>query len=199
MSADKAPESISSCTVSFRAGGALAVTVAVGYTACTLVFVLWPETAASFMNALFHGLEFRKLQNGPALFDSGRFFYVLLVLAVEFGLLILVSLLTRPHPAPELDAFFARLHTPVGREQEVRAPAGEGAPLPQSALLGLDGEALDYRRASAFAYPAARRFGLEIPRLTRQDVAGFLLAWALVGGLILLLQWLATLGRPPAP
>ena len=82
MSADKAPESISSCTVSFRAGGALAVTVAVGYTACTLVFVLWPETAASFMNALFHGLEFRKLQNGPALFDSGRFFYVLLVLAV---------------------------------------------------------------------------------------------------------------------
>lgn len=66
----------------FRAGGALAATVAVGYTACTLVFLLWPETAANFMNAIFHGLEFRKLRNGPALFDFGRFFYVLLVLAV---------------------------------------------------------------------------------------------------------------------
>ena len=65
-----------------RAGGALAVTAALGYAACTLVFLLWPEIAANFVNGLFHGLEFRKLQNGPALFDFGRFFYVLVVLAV---------------------------------------------------------------------------------------------------------------------
>lgn len=65
-----------------RAGGALAATAAVGYTICTLVFLLWPEAAANFMNALFHGLEFRKLRNGPALFDFGRFFYVLVVLTV---------------------------------------------------------------------------------------------------------------------
>jgi hypothetical protein len=65
-----------------RAGAALAATAALGYAACTLVFLLWPETAANFVNALFHGLEFRKLQNGPALFDFGRFFYVLVVLAV---------------------------------------------------------------------------------------------------------------------
>lgn len=66
-----------------RAGGALAATVAVAYSICTLVFLLWPETAANFMNVLFHGLEFRKLQNGPALFDFGRFFYVLAMLSVS--------------------------------------------------------------------------------------------------------------------
>ena len=66
----------------FRAGGALAATAALGYALCTLVFLLWPETAANFMNALFHGLEFRKLQNGPALFDFSRFFYVLVVLSI---------------------------------------------------------------------------------------------------------------------
>ena len=70
-------------SIALRAGTALAATSALGYAACTLVFLLWPETAANFVNALFHGLEFRKLQNGPALlFDFGRFFYVLVVLAV---------------------------------------------------------------------------------------------------------------------
>ena len=65
-----------------RAGAALALTAALGYTACTLVFLLWPETAANFVSALFHGLEFRKLQNGAALFEFRGFFYVLVVLTV---------------------------------------------------------------------------------------------------------------------
>jgi hypothetical protein len=67
----------------FRIGGALAATVAAGYAVCTLVFLLWPETAANFMNALFHGLEFRKLQKGPALFEFGRFLYVLVILSIS--------------------------------------------------------------------------------------------------------------------
>ena len=58
-------------------GMALAATVGVGYTACALVFGLWPEGAATFMNALFHGLDFRKLQAGPAPFDFGGFFVAL--------------------------------------------------------------------------------------------------------------------------
>ncbi|TAK88023.1 MAG: hypothetical protein EPO20_00890 [Betaproteobacteria bacterium] len=69
-------------STALRAGTALAATVALGYTACTLVFLLWPEIAVNFVDALFHGLEFRKLQNGAALFEFGRFFYVLVVLAV---------------------------------------------------------------------------------------------------------------------
>lgn len=63
-------------------GLALAATAGVGYAACALVFRLWPEAAAAFMNSLFHGLDFRKLQAGPALFDFGTFFFALAVLVV---------------------------------------------------------------------------------------------------------------------
>ena len=65
-----------------RTGTALAVTVGIGYAACTLVFWLWPDTAAYFMNALFHGLDFRKLQSGPTPFNFGAFLYALVPLMV---------------------------------------------------------------------------------------------------------------------
>lgn len=52
---------------------AFAVTVGVGYTLCTFTFWLWPEAAVNFMNALFHGLDFRKLQVGTSLFSFGSF------------------------------------------------------------------------------------------------------------------------------
>ncbi len=68
-------------------GTALAVTVGIGYTACALVFWLWPDAAASYMNALFHGLDFRKLQSGSMMFNFGSFFYALAVSVVwAFGL-----------------------------------------------------------------------------------------------------------------
>ena len=63
-------------------GFALAVTVGIAYAACALVFRLWPEAGASFMNSLFHGLDFRKLQAGAAIFDFGTFFFALTVLVV---------------------------------------------------------------------------------------------------------------------
>jgi hypothetical protein len=70
-----------------RAGAAFAATVGVGYAACTLVFRIWPDAAANFMNALFHGLDFRTLQSGPTLFSFGSFFYALAVMLVwAFGL-----------------------------------------------------------------------------------------------------------------
>ena len=70
-----------------RTGIALAATIAVGYVACTLVFLIWPEAALHFMNGLFHGLDFRKLQSGPALFDFGSFLSAALVMtAWAFGL-----------------------------------------------------------------------------------------------------------------
>jgi hypothetical protein len=61
------------------AGIALAVTVGIGYTACALAFRLWPDAAMAFMNALFHGLDFRRLQAGTAPFEFGRFFFALVV------------------------------------------------------------------------------------------------------------------------
>lgn len=68
-------------------GAALSLTTGVGYALCTLVFWLWPEAAAIFMKGLFHGLDFRKLQGGPALFSFGSFLYALVVMmAWTFGL-----------------------------------------------------------------------------------------------------------------
>ncbi len=68
-------------------GAALSLTTGVGYALCTLVFWIWPEAAANFMNALFHGLDFRKLQGAPALFGFSSFLYALVVMmAWTFGL-----------------------------------------------------------------------------------------------------------------
>ena len=78
---------MSAINSAMRTGSALAITVGVGYAACTFVFWLWPEAAANFMNALFHGLDFRKLQSGAALFNFGSFVYALVVMMVwAFGL-----------------------------------------------------------------------------------------------------------------
>ena len=73
-----------------RTGAAFAITVAVGYALCTLVFWIWPEAAARFMNGLFHGLDFSRLQSGPTLFSFGSFVYALIVMtAWAFGLGVL--------------------------------------------------------------------------------------------------------------
>ena len=64
-----------------RFGAALAVTVAIGYAACSVVFAFFPEAAATFMSSLFHGLDFRKLQAAQPLFTFGGFAYALVVLA----------------------------------------------------------------------------------------------------------------------
>ena len=65
-----------------RSGIALAITVGIGYAACAVAFWQWPEAAMSFMNDLFHGLDFRKLQSGPVLFSFGSFLYALVVMMV---------------------------------------------------------------------------------------------------------------------
>ena len=63
-----------------RSSIALAVTVGIGYAACTVLFWAWPDQAAGFMNGLFHGLDFRKLQAGSSLFSFDAFLYALVIL-----------------------------------------------------------------------------------------------------------------------
>ena len=63
-------------------GTALAITVGIGYAACALAFRAWPDASMEFMNALFHGLDFRKLAGGPAPFEFSSFFYALFVAVV---------------------------------------------------------------------------------------------------------------------
>lgn len=60
-------------------GVALAITVGIAYAACALAFRVWPDAAMEFMNALFHGLDFRRLAGGPASFDFSAFFLALFV------------------------------------------------------------------------------------------------------------------------
>ena len=92
---------------SLKMGAALAATATIGYALCTVVFWTWPDAAATFMNALFHGLDFRKLQADGSLFNFGAFLYAEVVMSVwAFGLGTLFSELARLFHAfdiPRLD------------------------------------------------------------------------------------------------
>jgi len=119
---------------------------------------------------------------------------VLVALGAQFGVMIAVSICTRAQPNAQLDPFFARLHTPVGREDEFMLARPPEA-FAEEAALGMKGQALDYAKTSQFAYRSLQRLGIEIPKLSATDCAGFVVAWATVGGLIALVAWLASLGR----
>ncbi len=56
-----------------RTGIALALTVGIAYATCALVFWIWPEASAQFMNGLFHGLDFRKLRDAAGRFGFESF------------------------------------------------------------------------------------------------------------------------------
>jgi hypothetical protein len=87
-----------------RTGLAFAVTVAVAYAACALVFRLWPEAAAAYLNVLFHGLDFGKLRVGADLFSFTGFIHALAVTtlwAFLFGVLFgALQQWLRTEPAP---------------------------------------------------------------------------------------------------
>jgi hypothetical protein len=62
-------------------GFALSATVAVFYTLCTLVEVLFPAQFMGFMNALFHGLDFTKLASTEP-YRWTSFAYAVVVMSV---------------------------------------------------------------------------------------------------------------------
>lgn len=67
-------------------GGALALTVIAFYSLCTLVAVIWPEPFIGFMNALFHGMDFRPMLSSHP-YTWGSFFYAVIVLGLwGFGI-----------------------------------------------------------------------------------------------------------------
>lgn len=66
-----------------KTGVTLSSTVVLFYILCSLVWIAFPEPFMNFMNSLFHGLDFRRLQTGePASWTS--VLYPALVLAVWF-------------------------------------------------------------------------------------------------------------------
>ncbi|AOJ88810.1 hypothetical protein WS87_18910 [Burkholderia sp. MSMB0856] len=50
-----------------KTGVTLSATVVLFYVLCTLVWMALPEPFMNFMNMLFHGLDFRRLQTGEPL------------------------------------------------------------------------------------------------------------------------------------
>jgi 2TM family of unknown function (DUF5676) len=54
-------------------GAAVALTVLVTYTVCTVIFVTFPDSSVNFLNALFHGLAFRKLRQSGGGFSYAGF------------------------------------------------------------------------------------------------------------------------------
>lgn len=67
-----------------QAGLALSVTVALFYSLCTLIEVLWPAQFIGFMNALFHGLDFQPMRSGLAS-PWSDYFFALPVVALRAG------------------------------------------------------------------------------------------------------------------
>lgn len=65
----------------WRTGATLAVTFAITYTVCAVAYALMPELGIDFLNALFHGLDFRKL-GAPMPFTFLMFVYPLVVFVV---------------------------------------------------------------------------------------------------------------------
>ena len=63
-----------------RTGLALAITVGVFYALCTLVWMLAPGPFLSFMNSLFHGMDFSSMVQ-PRPFGWPGFFAALIVLS----------------------------------------------------------------------------------------------------------------------
>ena len=112
---------------------------------------------------------------------------ILIMLAVQFGVMVVVSLVTRAQSRSQLDPFFARLLTPVGEEL-----AGSHRDEDTALNLGLGETRLDFEVVADNAYQGPRKYALELPRLTVVDWGGFVGAWVLVGALIGLLMWLAS-------
>ena len=62
-------------------GATFSLAVAIMYSVCTGAWLIWHEGALDFLNALFHGLDFRKIQVTESALTLQMFFFPLLVMA----------------------------------------------------------------------------------------------------------------------
>lgn len=62
-------------------GVVVSITVVIIYAICTVFWFAFTEPSINFLNALFHGMDFRKIY-GSAPFSLGDFLYVLVVFTV---------------------------------------------------------------------------------------------------------------------
>ena len=62
-------------------GVVVAITVVISYTLCTLFWFAFTEGSLDFVNAVFHGMDFRRIYTAAA-FSLGGYVAVLVVFAV---------------------------------------------------------------------------------------------------------------------
>lgn len=117
----------------------------------------------------FRGFTKAQLQAVRFLFDA----------LFPFLLLILLSLVTKRVPREDVDRFFAKLHTPVGR-----TPEEDEAAVAESLRRPSRFEADKLRPGSSWEFMKPRR----------TDVLGFGVSWLLVGAVLLLLWLMVTIG-----
>ena len=91
------------------------------------------------------------------------------------GLLVgvVVSLVTSRPPKAQLDAFFLLMRTPVLPDEHIAAPCT----LPDNPAPPLE-KMIDHP-------------DIEIPKPTRIDITGFILAWVFVGIIVWIPYWLS--------
>ena len=65
----------------WRTGVALSLTVAIAYAVCGALYALWPSQGIDLLNAIFHGLDFHKLEPSQP-FTFLMFLYPLVVFAI---------------------------------------------------------------------------------------------------------------------
>lgn len=65
----------------WRLGAILSMTVVVNYVLCTIFWYAFNERSITFLNALFHGMDFNKIYTRTAL-SLGDSLYVLIVLSL---------------------------------------------------------------------------------------------------------------------
>jgi len=101
-----------------------------------------------------------------------------------FAALILVSLVTRKEPQEKIDAFFDNLD----RLSDATPEQMQNGQKPLARLHGKDLILVDLP-----GFLKAKRWK-DFFRRYREDVIGFILAWGMVGGLVLLAWWVANVG-----
>jgi hypothetical protein len=70
----------------WKTGIALSLTVAIVYSLCAGLYALWPSQGIDLLNAIFHGLDFHKLE--PSLPFTFQMFLYPVVVFVIWGFLV---------------------------------------------------------------------------------------------------------------
>lgn len=65
----------------WKHGIVLALTLAIAYTVCAALYAAWPALGIDFLNAMFHGLDFHKLDTGER-FSLRMFVYPFVVFVI---------------------------------------------------------------------------------------------------------------------